>query len=1511
MRRTSEGIGSIAASVVMVACLLAGGAAAADFTWDGGAYVSGDEATRNWDLAANWAPDGVPASGQTGLVNMSSLYARANADLTGSPSIEVATGGLVAHVNGVTVTTAVTLSGGTWHTCPNLSGYPWGPDRVLNADLVVTDPSFMKGGRGNNLAINGLLQGSALLTFEASDSYQGDGPEWFFYHADSTHSAGLMIESGNNPVVWAMASQALGTGDITVRSTGTVGFGANQDYSGAARTPVIYLEGSQVMLQDYLSGATIPMDIIVGSEGGTIYGYNWCVDNSFTGAVTLNANMTLAGTRLGSLGHNFTIDGAISGDGGIVVNSTDQYQGSRGTVVLGNAANSYNGGTTVQTGYLKALAEGTLSTGQITLYSPDIMTRLFLDKPTDADWTLANDITADGTVQVEDGSVGYTLNLMGSTVTVGTDDAVAGTMTVAGNLAFVQDGNTPVTLNIGVIGTGDPVVVSNDALAVTRSVGSLSNCVLNVSILGADYADLAGETLTILTCTNDLSAQSFADVVYPTGWKGIVTYGSGWITLSLAPEDEDRPVLDLVPESLGFSVKASEPNPAPASVQVRNVGFGTTHWNAAVRSPAPSWISLTNTSGSDDDSFDVHIDRQGLPDGTYTAYVDVEDPNAVNSPQTATVVLQARPDAESSTQSFTNSARGTHPSTLTASGGGITVDLSALPGGTQIFRAILVPHASGFVGSSSGATSPLQVQSADAPGVWLQTVAPNHLTLDCTAAAQRALLAGDKTLGLDFVSFPAGLGSEVRLDVWCDAPPAGAIQQVTNLAAVHREGDTMLTFAEVDPPVTDPAPTGAQLNTAKANMDSPNEIRYRIYRSSSPIDAITIRTAELVDEITPMSGWNWTFGPSDWDSAVIPTLPVDELTASAPGAGIYVRRAGAAGSAYYGVSRAVDGEEDLSIWMPNQNSLASTIAEDVGTGMVLKWKQVGPTDFYYESNVMKHYFVRWECPPTWNTPSYAHNYLVCEPLGVVVDPRPVDVALHCWGGNMEGGWGWWYEANRGALLLTTMQIPYDWWTAYHENRLTIRPWTNVQGNGGGVVRNYCQKRIWSFVADFMATRWNVDLNHILVSGSSMGGSGSSMWGIRSGDKFAYIDSWVGVHIPALCDYFRGSFEQCYGLLAWDCLYEDTGMSVWDYWDTEQWLRSHIPTDTPFISFANGKNDGAIGWWQAWLMATALQETRRPHLFHWSQQGHLTRAALPGTLSDRYIGIDIDKNKTLPAFTYCSLDDNMGDGDPEVGDPVGYLNAYLLWDPNDSVDTTDAWEMTCYLINAAPQESCTVDITPRRCQTFGPVAETVCNWSNTDVATSQIIQSGTATVDAHGLVTLPQVTVSKTRNRIRIDTQVLPVLVSSDPVADGTLCKTQNNVMLLTFDGAIALPDGGAPALSVFGGGFEEGGTFTYSIEPDGVTLRAVEQGPMLTDLTWYRIAPAAGFAVEPFSFDACTLFGDANGNGRVTTADYVEVKDHMGAYTDGRCDLNGSGRVTTADYSVVKSHMGHRTPTKP
>ena len=150
------------------------------------------------------------------------------------------------------------------------------------------------------------------------------------------------------------------------------------------------------------------------------------------------------------------------------------------------------------------------------------------------------------------------------------------------------------------------------------------------------------------------------------------------------------------------------------------------------------------------------------------------------------------------------------------------------------------------------------------------------------------------------------------------------------------------------------------------------------------------------------------------------------------------------------------------------------------------------------------------------------------------------------------------------------------------------------------------------------------------------------------------------------------------------------------------------------------------------------------------------------------GLDLRTDQSLPAFTRCSLDNNFGTAkrlpkhvpvkmpwgqimkDVYDGDHRGQVNGYLRWKTDDVVDKPDRWEMTVYLAGGkrgAPADRCTVDITPRRCQKFKAKPGDKLKWTNTSLADNKVVQSGTATADKYGLVTLEKVTVTKSANRI--------------------------------------------------------------------------------------------------------------------------------------------------------------------
>jgi pimeloyl-ACP methyl ester carboxylesterase len=461
-----------------------------------------------------------------------------------------------------------------------------------------------------------------------------------------------------------------------------------------------------------------------------------------------------------------------------------------------------------------------------------------------------------------------------------------------------------------------------------------------------------------------------------------------------------------------------------------------------------------------------------------------------------------------------------------------------------------------------------------------------------------------------------------------------------------------------------------------------------------------------------------------------------------PGTGIYAHNPERAGKAYYAVTVVVEGQENTSIGQ--SNSLRTPVRETVGPGVPVLQRVERPASFNYVQRPTLNYYVRWESPPNCAARGKPYDYVVAVPHNVA-DPAPVGIHLHCWGGNLNGGYGWWYKGDQGHILVASNQVPYDWWTGYHEfywnGESSEQKWKQ------GVVRPYSQTRMLAFL-DWVATKWDVDLTRTHVAGNSMGGSGSPMLAIRYPEKIAWATSWVGVHNPHETPQFRGSYERVYGKSSWEVKFEN-GFPVWDHFNDVWYLKRHPEKEIGLICFSNGKNDGAIGWRQAVAFYRALQETMRPHVFVWGQRGHGQRAKLPLSLSDRAMPMDLRTNQSQPAFTKCSLDDDPGDGRADTGAAEGQVNLYLYWETDDIVDQPEQWAMTVGLVDQAPRPECEVDITPRRLQQFQPRPGQRVRWTNHSAVGNDEIQSGWSTIDQNGLVTLRRVRVTQGRNRIQI------------------------------------------------------------------------------------------------------------------------------------------------------------------
>ena len=725
----------------------------------------------------------------------------------------------------------------------------------------------------------------------------------------------------------------------------------------------------------------------------------------------------------------------------------------------------------------------------------------------------------------------------------------------------------------------------------------------------------------------------------------------------------------------------------------------------------------------------------------------------------AVVVAFSSPQAPAAvTATFGTDANCTYPGAVKVAGKAVTVDLSAV-GAAEVYRAVLVPRKDAISGTDEQVLKPVTMT---ADGLAVELMPPRYRSFDATAAARAALKAG-KPLALTVESLPGWDGRTVRLEVAFagKAKAKSRIPAVTGLAARHRGGQTILTFREVNSPLTAETIGIEDFAALRRKLAASRpQVAYRVYRSADgPITPATIGKAALVDEVGQLTAWNDEYygGTGKKDSPTLRYAVQDGKPPVPPGTGIYAHNPPAAGKAWYAVAAAVDGQEDLDAL--GEGCTAGPVDETVGPGEPVLQRTETPKEFNYVANPTLRYYVRWEAPPRCNLPSRPFDYVVAEPAKPVW-PAPVYIAFHCWGANLNSGYGWWYQRPPStSLLIATNQIPYDWWTGYHESKDTWRPWSQ------GAVRSYSFARIDAFY-EWVCGKWQVDRTRTIAGGNSMGGSGSCVYATHHAASVAWVASWVGVHTPAQTPTFHESYEGCYGRVAWKLKHE-SGQAAFDYFDDAAWVRSHPEVSMPLMCFGNGKDDGAIGWPQALEYFRALQEARQPHVFHWDLGGHSVRCTLPGPgASGSSMALDVRTDQSLPAFTACSLDEDPGTGkaltppkelkggdgrvrkDYYDGDPSGHANRWLYWETKDVVDEPKAWEMTILLTKDAPADECTVNVTPRRCQKFKPAAGAILSWT-AKYADGRPAVSGKGTADKWGLVTMEKIKATKGGTRVRV------------------------------------------------------------------------------------------------------------------------------------------------------------------
>jgi hypothetical protein len=586
-----------------------------------------------------------------------------------------------------------------------------------------------------------------------------------------------------------------------------------------------------------------------------------------------------------------------------------------------------------------------------------------------------------------------------------------------------------------------------------------------------------------------------------------------------------------------------------------------------------------------------------------------------------------------------------------------------------------------------------------------------------------------------------------------DMPP-----QVAGVAVFHRGGQTFVTWREVRPLITDERATWGDIRRALA--EHPDAARYVVYAHDRPIMAATLKDADRLAEVGPLSAWNpaarnmeyligramvepdemgelardyngymytWGMDSPRMDRYPVPRFvirPGDEPLPA--GTGLFVHHPARPGTRYYAVVSFSDGVENTRDVSP-ANAPAEPVEEAVAPGEPVH-QGPGLWGPYFDYPGRRQVYVQWCGPPLAPRPGMAFNWSVLVPPDV--EPggaAPVELYLHT--GNFS------YAKPRKKYRRDSIQIaPHDWpfsgWYGYHEAWGTPRPW------GAGSVRNHTQRRIVAFL-DWAERALPMDPGRVVVCGSD----GAAMLAMAFRERFAY----------ALVSGFGGKSKERHGRVldpgqakrfasAWGPKRPDIqdahGRADWGWAMLDRLALERPEVAMPMLVCEGASWGGVREYGKGFGPFYAnLARARQPLVagFGWD-----TKLVTPdydtGLWQSRQhldaAGLDLTRTTPVLAFANSSRSvEKLQHGN---------VNYKHVW--SDLEDTPDRFRVTL-------AGEGTVDVTPRRLRRFRIRPGRRLAWRTEPQPDKRdneppAPQRGTVTVGAHGLFTVPAVEIPR-------------------------------------------------------------------------------------------------------------------------------------------------------------------------
>ncbi|HUT32787.1 MAG TPA: hypothetical protein VNE39_04865 [Planctomycetota bacterium] len=693
-----------------------------------------------------------------------------------------------------------------------------------------------------------------------------------------------------------------------------------------------------------------------------------------------------------------------------------------------------------------------------------------------------------------------------------------------------------------------------------------------------------------------------------------------------------------------------------------------------------------------------------------------------------------------------------------------------IPKDVKVLRAdLLVYRAGELTGKDDEALVSIEIVP-DSGGKPLALRAPWSDRFDATEAAR----SGRAQFLVK--AFPRWDSKTTRLDVAFDGKAADVPPQVKGLNALHRSGQTFITFEEIDQRSAAPSPAWAELKKQLDTMDAEREVRYRVFRHSAPITAATLSEAEWLGDVKPMSGYN-VLGRSvdqlialhrrramddldfskqlarqDYFSKYNPDMPemgevpiarfaIEDGTPLPPKTGLYVHQPPKAGKAYYAVVAAVDGVAN-----GRDVSCVGPVEEAVGLGEPVLQGKADVTVFFDYPGERRHY-VQWTAPPLSNLPDQCTNWGVFVPRGYgKAEARRLGVFFHDatqrW---LKPPW----PHRQDTVLLSPHDAPWrSFGYGHHEALGTLRSFRQ------GKVQPFLGRRVDAMLA-WALRKFGADPGRISCGGTGYwGGTAALQYGLRRPGKIAYVmadaspdpnpsDTPYEYEMYGKRKTMRPEMDAVWGKAEWH-LEAESGKPIWDEMNLVAYVLANGRKQAmPYFSLGAGSQH--LTWKQETDLMKAYLATHNAFMaeFFWGSSHHLP---LPVSAETGDHPFEPRADRPLLA---CNPKDRGPNPDffPKHFDTGqrgyssgGRLNTRPRWGTEDIVDESDRLEMTIYCARRVVYAGrVTCDVAVRNTQKFRPKPGEKLAWTAPDPRESRKTIQGEATVDEDGHILIPGLT----------------------------------------------------------------------------------------------------------------------------------------------------------------------------